>query len=135
MISDVNIFAQKVSKIAATKKFSPFKLLFPPTSHSPMFKLFRFSVSLGKTNGKKWSQIWIFLLIKGVKLQRNKKVLFLTNFTVKKCFVSRVRDFSKWLKKLPLFFWTTWKNCIRPYFISIKFPQSVCIFVILFHFA
>ena len=62
---------------------------------------------MGKNNGKKWIQIWILLLIKGVKLPRKKK-WFLTNFallagfflalvllpaSVKRCFVSRMRDF------------------------------------------
>ena len=36
---------------------TPFNGLFAPSSQSPMFKLFRFSESLGKSNGKKWSQI------------------------------------------------------------------------------
>ena len=41
-----------------------------------MSKLFRFSESLGKSNGKKWSQIWKLLLIKGVESPQQKK-----NFT------------------------------------------------------
>ena len=35
----------------------PFKRLFAPTSRSRMSKIFRDSESLGKSNGKKWSQI------------------------------------------------------------------------------
>ena len=35
----------------------PFKRLFAPTSRSRMSKTFRDSESLGKSNGKKWSQI------------------------------------------------------------------------------
>ena len=35
----------------------PFKRLFAPTSRSRMSKMFRDSESLGKSNGKKWSQI------------------------------------------------------------------------------
>ena len=35
----------------------PFKRFFPPTSRSPMSNIFRDSESLGKSNGKKWSQI------------------------------------------------------------------------------
>ena len=35
----------------------PFKRLFAPTSRSRMSKIFRESESLGKSNGKKWSQI------------------------------------------------------------------------------
>ena len=45
-----------------------FKHLFAPTSQSPMPKLFWDSESLGENNGKKWSQIWKLLFIKGVKL-------------------------------------------------------------------
>ena len=36
---------------------TPFNGLFAPTSRSPMSKLFRYLESLGKSNGKKWSQI------------------------------------------------------------------------------
>ena len=35
----------------------PFKRLFAPTSRRRMSKIFRDSESLGKSNGKKWSQI------------------------------------------------------------------------------
>ena len=35
----------------------PFNGLFAPTSQSPMSNIFRYSESLGKSNGKKWSQI------------------------------------------------------------------------------
>ena len=35
----------------------PFKRLFAPTSQSWMSNIFRDSESLGKSNGKKWSQI------------------------------------------------------------------------------
>ena len=36
---------------------TPFNGLFAPTSQSQMSKLFIFSESLGKSDGKKWSQI------------------------------------------------------------------------------
>ena len=52
---------------------TPFTGLFAPTSRSPMSKLFRFSESLWKSNGKKWSQILKLLLTKGVKSPRKKK--------------------------------------------------------------
>ena len=45
----------------------PFKRLFAPTSWSRMSNIFRDSESLGKTNGKKWSQIWQFLFGSGLK--------------------------------------------------------------------
>ena len=38
----------------------PFKRLFVPTSRSRMSNIFRDSESLGKSSGKKWSQIWTF---------------------------------------------------------------------------
>ena len=53
----------------------PFKRLFAPTSQSRMSNIFRDSESLGKSNGKKWSQILTFLLKNGVKLPRRKKFL------------------------------------------------------------
>ena len=42
--------------------FTLFNGLFAPTSRSPMSKLYRYSESLAKSNGKKWSQVWNFLL-------------------------------------------------------------------------
>ena len=51
----------------------PFKRLFAPTSSSWMIKILRASKSLGKSNGKKWSHIWKLLLMKDVKLPRQKK--------------------------------------------------------------
>ena len=89
MVSDVNIFAQKWSKIGAVEKvfyrlfFFIFSLrLFAPTSQSPMFKLIRFSESLGKT---KWKEVVSDLNTfahKGCKIAAHKKVLFLTNFAL-----------------------------------------------------
>ena len=64
--------------------FTPFKRLYAPTFWSPMSKLFRFSESLGKTNWKKWSLIWILLLTKGVKLPRQKRFIF-ENFCLTFC--------------------------------------------------
>ena len=69
MVSDMNIFVWKLSKIAAQKKvffFTFFGLLrfsvffnglLAPTSRSVMSNIFRDSDSLGKSNGKKWSNI------------------------------------------------------------------------------
>ena len=59
----------------------PFKHLFSPTSQSGKSKNFRDSESFGKSNGKKWSQIWKLLLIKSVK-SPCKKTLFLANFAL-----------------------------------------------------
>ena len=55
----------------------PFKHLFAPTSQSRMSKNFRDSESLGKSNGKKWSQMWSFLFGSGLKSPRKKKLVFL----------------------------------------------------------
>ena len=41
-----------------------------------MSEIFKDLESLGKNNGKKWSQILKLLLIKGVKLPRKKKLFF-----------------------------------------------------------
>ena len=45
---------------------TPFKRLLAPTSQSPMSKLFRYSESLSKSIGKKWSRILKLLLKKRV---------------------------------------------------------------------
>ena len=58
-----------------------FKRLFAPTFWSPMFNIFRDSESLGKSNGKKWSQIWTFFFENCLKSPRKKKFFFLTFFT------------------------------------------------------
>ena len=55
--------------------FTLFNGLFAPTSWSPMSKLFRYSESLAKSNGKNCSQMWTSLLKNGVKLPRQKKFL------------------------------------------------------------
>ena len=85
MVSDMNIFVWKLSKIAAQKKvffFTFFGLLwfsvffnglFAPTSQSRMSNIFRDSESLRKSNGKKWSQIWTFLFENCLKSPAKKK--------------------------------------------------------------
>ena len=82
MVSDMNILFWKLSKIAAQKKVFfftfftfeiPFNVLFAPTSQSQMSNIFRDSESLGKSNGKKWSNIWKFLFESGLKSPRKKK--------------------------------------------------------------
>ena len=54
----------------------PFKRLFAPTSRSRMSNIFRASESLGKSNGKKWSQIGTFFFENCQKLTRKKKFFF-----------------------------------------------------------
>ena len=49
---------------------------FAPTSQSRMSKNFRDLESLGKSNMKKWSQNWTFLLGSGLKSPHKKKVFF-----------------------------------------------------------
>ena len=58
----------------------PFKRLFAPTSKSRMSSIFRDSESLGKNNGKKWSQIWTFLFENCLKSPRKILIFFLTFF-------------------------------------------------------
>ena len=50
---------------------------FAPTSRSRMSNIFRDTESLGKSNGKKWSNIWTFLFGSGQKSPRKKKFFFL----------------------------------------------------------
>ena len=54
----------------------PFNSLFGPPSQSRMSNIFRDSESLGKSNGKKWSQIWTFLFENCLKSPRNLFFLF-----------------------------------------------------------
>ena len=56
----------------------PFKRLFAPTSRSRTSNIFRDSESLGKSNGKKWSQMWTFLFENCLKLPCKKKFFFFT---------------------------------------------------------
>ena len=93
MVSYMNIFVWKLSKIAAQKKvffFTFFGLLwflvffnglFVPISQSGMSNIVRDSESLGKSNGKKWSQIWTFLIENCLKSPRKKKFFFSFFFT------------------------------------------------------
>ena len=88
----MNIIVWKLSTIAAQKKvffFTFFGLLrfsvfftglFAPTSRSWMSNIFRDSESLGKSNGKKWSQIWTFLFENCLKSPQKKKFFFFTFF-------------------------------------------------------
>ena len=55
----------------------PFKHLFAPTFWSRMSKIFRDSESLGKSIGKKWSQIETFLFGSGLKLPKKKSFFWL----------------------------------------------------------
>ena len=71
MVSDLKTFTNKGCKIAALKRslflvwvfLTPFYCLVAPTSRSLKSKLFRFSQFLGKSNGKKQSQIKKKLLL------------------------------------------------------------------------
>ena len=120
----------------------PLNGLFSPTSQSPMSKLFRFSKSLGKNNGKNWSQIWQLSLIYCVKLQSVKffcSFSFLSDFwhllTLLKCLfsptsqspMSKKNEKNINCKKIKLWtpskkkFLTTKKNIGAPHFFG---PQS-----------
>ena len=56
-------------------------VLFAPTSQSRMSNIFRDSESLGKSNGKKWSQIWNFFFENCLKSPQKKSIIFFTFFT------------------------------------------------------
>ena len=60
----------------------PFNGLFAPTSRSRMSNIFRDSESLGKSNGKKWSQIWTFLFENCQKSPRKKNDFFPSLFSL-----------------------------------------------------
>ena len=60
----------------------PFNGLFAPTSQSRISNIFRDSESLGKSNGKKWSNIWTFLFGSGLKLPRNSFFFFFADFAL-----------------------------------------------------
>ena len=85
MVSDLKFFAKKCAQLPRQKKvfyrlfsshlFTPFKGPFAHTSRCQMSKIFRYLESLGKSNGKKWSQIWTFFLKNCVKITRKKSFL------------------------------------------------------------
>ena len=54
-----------------------FNGLFDHPSQSRMSNIFRDLESLGKSNGKKWSNIWTFLFGSGLKLPRKKSFFLL----------------------------------------------------------
>ena len=54
----------------------PFNGFFAPTSQSRMSNIFWDSESLGKSNGKKWSNIWTFLFGSGLKSPCKKNCFF-----------------------------------------------------------
>ena len=56
-------------------------VLLPPLPKVGCSIFFRDSESLGKSNGKKWCQIWIFLFGSGLKSMR-KKVCFFADFAL-----------------------------------------------------
>ena len=58
----------------------PINGLFAPTSRSRMSNIFTDSESLGKSNGKKWSQIGTFLFESCWKSRHKKKFFFLHFF-------------------------------------------------------
>ena len=66
----------------------PFNSLFAPTSQSRMSNIFRDSESLGKSNGKKWSNIWTFFVWMWFKIAA-KKVFFLLILPYKTCWKPR----------------------------------------------
>ena len=130
--------------------FTLFQCLFALTSQSPMSKLFRFSESLGKSNGNKWSQIWKLLLIKDIQLPR-KRSLFIGEFClarriflvpvllstlVGRFFVSCRRDLFKFFLYLTdkidtfdwfsrFFFWLIFKILKISKFLNSKLRESI----------
>ena len=62
-----------------------FKRLFVPTSQSRRSNIFRDLESLGKSNGKKWSQIWTFFYGSSLKSPRKKTFVFFADFAIQTC--------------------------------------------------
>ena len=60
----------------------PLNGLFAPTSRSRMCNIFRYSESLGKSNERKWSNIWTFLFGSDLKLPHKKKKFFFADFAL-----------------------------------------------------
>ena len=93
----MNIFAQKWSKIAAAKRvfYGFFSSLFcslrlnvflPKLSKVQCPKFLDFPNPWKKTNGKRWSQIWILYLIKGVRSPHKKSFIFNEFFLTSRIF-------------------------------------------------
>ena len=70
----------------------PFNGLFAPTSSSGMSNIFRDSESLGKSNGKKWSHIRIFLFESGLKSPRKKKFFLCADFALQNMLETTLTD-------------------------------------------
>ena len=66
-----------------------FEAYFAPTSRSRMSKNFRDSESLGKSNGKNWSQIGTFLCGRSLKSPRKKSLFLLLILPYKTCWKPR----------------------------------------------
>ena len=71
-----SFYKLKCPYVCTSHFLTPLNDLFAPTSWSPISKLFKFSESLGKSNGEKWSQLWKYFLIKGKKLLGQKKFFY-----------------------------------------------------------
>ena len=60
----------------------PLKRLFAPTFQSRMSNIFKDLESLGKSNGKKLYQIWIFFFESCLNLPRKKRFVFFADFAL-----------------------------------------------------
>ena len=65
-----SVYKEKCPTMCLSVRLFTFEVPFKP------FKMFRDSEFLEKSNGKKWSQIWILLLINGVKLPAKKNIFW-----------------------------------------------------------
>ena len=57
-----------------------------------MSNIFKDLEALGKSNEKKWTQIWTFLLGSGLKSLRKKKVFFVADFALQKMVETSLPD-------------------------------------------
>ena len=99
VVSDLNIFALKWSFLFPL--FIPFQHLFAPTSQRPMFKILKFLNPWGKIMERRGLRLNNFAH-KGCKIIAHFSIFIFDNFffvsvlisaSVKRCLVSRMRDF------------------------------------------
>ena len=74
-----------------------FEAYFAPTSRSRMSEIFKDSESFGKSDGKKWSQIWTFVFVSSIKSPREKISFFVCWFCLTKHGGNHA---SRWIRDL-----------------------------------
>ena len=87
------VVAKFVSVLLLSVCFSPFHVLdFAPTSRNQMSKIFKYSESLRKSAGKKWSQNLKFLLGSGLKSCKQKFFVVVADFALQNMMETTLTD-------------------------------------------